>query len=251
MNADTSSTRIPTHVGEDRAGRNVDGVIEYILERIRTGQYAQGQQLVARDIARRLDVSVAPVREALHRLWGEGVVEFQSNRSARIRRLAREDVLHALEVWETHAGLMARLAAQRIKIRDNAERLHAARSEIASAQKRPDPQQYFRAVMRYQKTLADISENPYVEAIRQRLHTEFWTPVILHYIPKTEWSEYLRSFERIDAAIHAGAPDEAEREYRRHVRWAAGLMRAALPRDPAPLPAPVAPTRSRTRRRRA
>jgi DNA-binding GntR family transcriptional regulator len=233
-------------------GRMVDRVIDYIVARVHSGEYAQGRQLVARNIAKQLNVNVAPVREALHRLSGEGVVELFSNRSARVRHLSPADIFHALEVWEVHAGLMARLAAQRIKIRDNAERVRAVTEDVLTAQKQPDPGRYFTAIIRYQAILAEISENPYVDAVRKRLHTEFWTPQILSFIPKPQWPEYVASFGRIHAAILSGNPDEAEQQYKRHVRWAASVLRTTLPRDVAGLKVtvesrarPTAPARRR------
>lgn len=238
---------------ESLTGRNVDAVMQFILDRIRTGEYAQGQPLIAREIARRVGVSVAPVREALHRLWGEGIVEFHSNRSARVRRLSREDILHASEVWEVHGGLMARLAAERIKIDDNAERVRAASAAMVDRRQRLDPASYFHALMKFQNVLAEIGGNPYVMAVKKRLHTEFWTPASVLYIPKEAWAEYLDSFARVNAAILGGEPQEAENEYRRHVRFARSLLRRYLPKDLHLLPEPpaVSPRKHTGRSRRA
>lgn len=238
---------------EPLTGRNVDAVMQFILDRIRTGEYAQGQPLVARDIARRVGVSVAPVREALHRLWGEGIVEFHSNRSARVRRLSRDDVLHASEVWEVHGGLMARLAAERIKIDDNAERVRAASAAMVDRRRRLDPASYFHALMKYQDVLAEIGGNPYVMAVKKRLHTEFWTPASVLYIPDAAWTEYLDSFVRVNTAILEGEPQEAESEYRRHVRFARSLLRRHLPKDLHLLVEPpvVSPAKRNGRSRRA
>lgn len=235
-------------------GRNVDAVVDHVLSRIRTGEYAQGEPLIAREIARRVGVSVAPVREALHRLWGEGVVEFHSNRSARVRRLSREDVLHASEVWEVNAGLLARLAAERIKIHDNLERLRVVSAEIVNPRKRPDRTSYFHALMKCQNVLVDIGGNPYVQAVKKRLHTEFWTQASVLHIPEEIWPEYVDSYARVIAAILAGAPSEAENEYRRHIRLATTLLRRHLPPDLHLQPRrlhPVAARSGRTSAKRA
>jgi len=226
------STEPTDSLGSDMlAGRNVDAVVDHILSRIRTGEYAQGEPLVAREIARRVGVSVAPVREGLHRLWGEGVVEFHSNRSARVRRLSREEVLHASEVWEVIAGLMARLAAERIKIHDNTERLREASADIVNRRKRLDRAGYFHALMKCQNVLVGISGNPYVLAVKKRLHTEFWTQSSVLHIPADTWPGYVDSYARVIEAILAGVPQEAENEYRRHVHLATTLLRRYLPPD--------------------
>lgn len=221
----SSLTHTPTAA---MSGYTVGRVVDYILQRIRSGAYVQGQQVVARNVAVSMGISVAPVREALHQLSGEGVIELFSNRSARVRQLSLSEILNALEVWEVHGGLMARLAAQRVKIRNNAERIRAVTSRIRTAREHNDIQGYFSAVIQFQETLAAITENPYVEAVRKRLHTEFWTPQFASLFPREYHNEYLAKFDLIEAAILSGNPDDAERAYASHVRWAAGVLRQSV-----------------------
>lgn len=209
----------------------VERVMEFVLERIHSGEYEQGEQLIARTIAKELDLSVAPVREALHRLSGEGVIELFSNRSARVRRLSIDDILNALEVWEVHAGLTARLVAQRIKIRDNANRVRSAADALFMAAKSGESARYFHDVIRFQKILSEMTENPYIEIVRKRLHTEFWTPQFSSYFPQNLWPEYRENFDRIVNTILSGDADKAEQAYARHVRWAADNLRQSLVSD--------------------
>ncbi len=224
---DSSSLRSPSAQSQqlsppvDRVG----SVIEFIIARIRTGEYVQGQQIVARTIANTLGISVAPVREALHRLSGEGIIELHSNRSARVRQLSLEEILNALEVWEVHGALMARLVAERIKIRDNADRVRAATKKIHQARKADDLKAYSYAVIALQETLTAITENPYVEAVRKQLHTEFWTPQLASIFPAEHRDEYLANFDKIESAILSGDPVRAARTYAHHSRWVADRLR--------------------------
>lgn len=56
--------------------RNPFGVaLAAIRKRLRSGRLVQGEQLMARDLARELRLSPTPVREALSRLAGEGLLE--------------------------------------------------------------------------------------------------------------------------------------------------------------------------------
>ncbi|MEM9880153.1 MAG: GntR family transcriptional regulator, partial [Pseudomonadota bacterium] len=102
---------------EKAASYSVDSISDLIVNRIETGVYRQGDQLIARTIAQELGTSIAPVREALNRLKGEGLVEFFSNRSARVKELSDKELLDSLEVWQANAMLQVRLAAQRAGIR--------------------------------------------------------------------------------------------------------------------------------------
>jgi DNA-binding GntR family transcriptional regulator len=57
-------------------------VAEWLRERIIAGGFARGQRLKQADIARQLDISITPVREALRLLEAEGYVRVSSHRGA-------------------------------------------------------------------------------------------------------------------------------------------------------------------------
>lgn len=207
------------------SGHTVDRVMDYILQRIHSGEYGQGTQIVARTIAKDLDLSVAPVREAIHRLSGEGVIELFSNRSARVRQLSIEDILDALEVWEVHAGLTARLVAERIKIRDNSLKLRKVSEALQRSSAGGDRAGYYCHLVRFQEVMSEIAGNPYVDAVRKRLHTEFWTQQLSEHLPSELWPEYFASFERIIPAILSGDSKKAEKTYASHIHWVADVLR--------------------------
>lgn len=101
------------------------------------GELAPGERLLTAQLSERFQVSPTPLREALHRFAGEGLVEFIPQRGARVAELSANDsreltelrallepacVTHALEhpsdewaaaVASSAAGLIASLAARR------------------------------------------------------------------------------------------------------------------------------------------
>ena len=62
----------------------VDQAYEQLLERIASGQIAEGEKLVIDHIAKEFGVSLIPVREALARLLAENVVEYSRNKGYRV-----------------------------------------------------------------------------------------------------------------------------------------------------------------------
>ncbi|MEM6681396.1 MAG: GntR family transcriptional regulator [Pseudomonadota bacterium] len=210
-------------VSDDPAEENsvglsqVDHIIAKIVERIRFGEYAEGQTLVARLIAKEMNASVVPVREALARLAGEGVVELLQNRSPRVKKLSNKEVLDALEVWEVHAGLIARLAAQKINIRGNRALLKKTRKQIASIKKKKNRSDLFAEVIVMQEALGKIVDNQYIQRVTMSLHTELWTKRLTDAIPDKEWPAYVDDFIEIIDAIDAGNAKAAENAYRRHI----------------------------------
>ena len=94
-----------------------ESVVDLAYERIRSlvvqGEILPGARLGQVELAEQLGVSRTPVREALRRLTGEGLVEFLPNRGFRAAGLGLDEVLRRLEVRLLLEPGIARLAAER------------------------------------------------------------------------------------------------------------------------------------------
>jgi len=88
-------------------------VAELLRRRIVAGVYTQGVRLVEGRLSVELGVSRVPVREALHALAAEGLVELSPRRGASVTRVPAAIGHELVEVRATLEGLNARLAAQR------------------------------------------------------------------------------------------------------------------------------------------
>jgi len=95
---------------------------EAILMQIADGTYPPGTRLVLDRLARELDVSTLPVREAIRRLEAEGYVQFQQNVGATV---AAFDARSFIEAIETLAVLESAATAQ--------SAVHLTSSDIAAA----------------------------------------------------------------------------------------------------------------------
>ncbi len=108
-------------------------VVEYTIaalrEAIRDGRFEPGQRLVVADVTNMLGVSSGPVREAVRRLTGEGLVEITPHRGAAVREFSARDIREIFQVREVLEGLAARLAAERIDAGDGRDRLLAIQRE--------------------------------------------------------------------------------------------------------------------------
>lgn len=97
--------KIKKRTGRVRPGNLAEDVATRLREGIRTGQYLAGEPLREADLARALGVSRVPVREALHRLVGEGLVELRPNLGARVAAISElelTELAELLRVLETH-----------------------------------------------------------------------------------------------------------------------------------------------------
>ncbi|HZO95665.1 MAG TPA: GntR family transcriptional regulator [Candidatus Baltobacteraceae bacterium] len=110
-----------------------DAVVDALREAILTGAYAPGERLVQDELAESLGISRIPLREALRRLEGEGLVIISPNRGAIVRPLAPKDVLDLYDVRLALESLAVRRAAEHYTdLRESTERMRDdARAAIA------------------------------------------------------------------------------------------------------------------------
>jgi DNA-binding GntR family transcriptional regulator len=89
-----------------------DQVHDLLLRQILEGQRASGSALLTDELARELNVSRTPLREAILRLAAEGFVETQPNRSAVVRSLDAEQIQQIFQIREALETCAAASACQ-------------------------------------------------------------------------------------------------------------------------------------------
>lgn len=110
--------------------------IEWVEEQMRSaillGELSPGERLLTAQLAERFSVSPTPLREAMQRLAGEGLVEFTAQRGARVRPLSVEDcqeiaeLRHLLEPRALRDAALAGDDAWRAQVRRASKALLAA-----------------------------------------------------------------------------------------------------------------------------
>lgn len=92
-----------------------------LREQILNGEIPQGHRLVVRTYAAKYGTSDLPVREAIRRLEGDGLVEVHQNRGASVRHLTAEEIPGTYIVRGELEGLATRLAGPHLDQSDLAE----------------------------------------------------------------------------------------------------------------------------------
>ena len=104
-------------MSENRTAIEVGSAVSMAYERLRalvlSGDLPPGSRLAQAEFAEQLGTSTTPVREALRRLVGEGLVEFHPNRGFRTSDLGVAAMLRRLEVRLIVEPGIAVLAAER------------------------------------------------------------------------------------------------------------------------------------------
>ena len=91
---------------------NVDGIVNSLRDKILTGTYPPGERLVETDLADEFGVSRGPVRDALKRLAGVGLVTAKNNVGVQVRTFSLADAKAFYQLREALEVQVAQLAAQ-------------------------------------------------------------------------------------------------------------------------------------------
>jgi len=85
-----------------------------IKQSITEGAYGPGYRLVLGQIAKELDVSVVPVREAIRRLEAEGLVTFTTNVGAQVVAVDAREYRYTMETLSLVEGMATAMAAPHV-----------------------------------------------------------------------------------------------------------------------------------------
>lgn len=133
----------------------------FIRERIDDGRYVPGFRLVLGQIARELDVSVVPVREAIRLLEAEGLVTFERNVGAQVALIKETEYLHTMQTLALVEGFATSLSAPYL----TAEHVTRAR-EINDRMRRTlddfDPHRFTELNLEFHAVLYEECPNPHV-----------------------------------------------------------------------------------------
>jgi DNA-binding GntR family transcriptional regulator len=187
-----------------------------IREQITTLELAPGSVINDQQLARNLDMGLAPVREALKLLAHENLVVITPRHGLYVADVNVPDLEQLSEMRLALEGLSARLAAQRANDDDNAV-LEALRHEQASTPAE-DSRRLFDVDHKFHQTVAQAAHNKYLAASLERLFglsQRLWYLALpsLGFLP----SSVEKHLELVEA-IKTRDGDQAERIMREHVK---------------------------------
>lgn len=202
-----------------RAGL-VDRVADTLMSTILAGQIAPGERLAESMIAKQMDLSRAPVREALRLLENSGLVEYRANRGFFVQVVSAQAVsdLYELRIALESAAIR-RLVATRAQ-----DALPVLRAQLAEmyrlADADTDTMAQVEADMQFHRLICEGSGNRrYLQLFDQIANeTRLGVQVIGRFYENVR--QTAESHEPIVAAIAAADPDRAAAVIDAHIREA-------------------------------
>jgi len=189
----------------------------WIKERIARQDFTPGYRLVLGSLAKDLDMSVVPVREAIRQLEAEGLVTFERNVGAHVSMVDDSAYRNSMQALSILEGAATALAARRLTV-DDIRRARAINQLMIETLDHFDPHSFTALNQEFHTTLFEHCANPrLLEIVRGE-----WGRLgnlrdsTFSFVPGRA-AESVREHENILRLIEADAPlDEIEHAARRH-----------------------------------
>ncbi|HHC7319107.1 GntR family transcriptional regulator [Vibrio cholerae] len=108
------SSPLVRQASTEKESTKSENLTEYLIEAIVEGQLAPGSKISEPELAKQFQVSRGPLREALMRVEGLGLIERIPHIGARVIQLSPPKLVELYAVREALEGMAARLAARNI-----------------------------------------------------------------------------------------------------------------------------------------
>ncbi len=108
------SSPLVRQASTEKESTKSENLTEYLIEAIVEGQLAPGSKISEPELAKQFQVSRGPLREALMRVEGLGLIERIPHIGARVIQLSPTKLVELYAVREALEGMAARLAARNI-----------------------------------------------------------------------------------------------------------------------------------------
>ena len=193
-----------------------DFAYRIMRDAIRSGKFRPGEHLREADVAKWLNISRTPVREAFHRIVSEGLLTSGPWNGVMVAELSADQLVQLYTIREVLEGAAAALAAK-----------HATKAEVqrlfkiaGTEEGEKDPEKFFIINSELHQTLYGAAHNPYllqslnsiIDTLSLLRHSTFILPGSIELAHR----EHLK----IIRAIRDHKAAEAEKLAREHVRHA-------------------------------
>jgi len=186
-----------------------------IKEKIVTLELAPSSVIDEQTLMKELELGRTPIREALHRLAAEGLVDIVPRRGMFVANISITDLQNILEVRMVLVGFCARLAAQRITEEQIAQ-MEAILQDLEQVQD-GDAKALMAIDERFQGLLCQAADNEFLAEVLGRLYAQ---SLRLWYLALDRLSgvrEVIGQHRGVAEALKAGDEARAEALIQQHI----------------------------------
>ena len=195
-----------------------DQTYDIIKNMIIVREIEPGKKINEEHIAKEIQVSRTPIREALCRLENEGIVKIIPRRGAFVSDLTETNVREILLIREVLEGLVVRLAVENMDAK-MLEKLRNAIEKVSSiSEKDRNLINYTRSEVDFHALLLSASNNQMLKNMMEMVNAHLQMIRLRTVVIPERAQKTVKEHQQILNAIEKGDADSAEELMRKHVR---------------------------------
>jgi DNA-binding GntR family transcriptional regulator len=175
---------------------------QILLERILDGTYKPGERLVELQIAKELETSQSPVREAFRYLEALRVVETETYKGTRVRSISAKELEDSSLVRAVLEELGGQLAAPHLK--NNTDELEEYSRKFMKAAKEKDVSKYSLNDIEFHRIIMQSSQNQILIAMWESVVLESRFRLTLRRIGEDQLTEFGKAHLPVIDALKKG-----------------------------------------------
>lgn len=205
----------------------VDRALNEIVLGLVSGRYEPGDRLNASRIAKETGVGLVPVREALHLLAGQGVIDMLPQRGARVRGMSRIETEGWHQVFQALTLIGIRAAAGLIHEQPALRgALRVAQDVVDGAVDGQSNPAILNALLDYHRRLNAFCGFALLDEASRRLQVVHWISFVARYaalVPHR--ASIVENYRRLSEALARGDADAACAAYNYECAFMNALIR--------------------------
>lgn len=151
-----------------------EDVKNYLISMIMHGKYKHGERIIETKIAKHLNISQAPVREAIRDLEQIGVLDTEPYRGTYVREFSEEDLKNTYDVREELEALAMRTAILHLQDED-LDTMDKILDDMVNALAIDDIVAVVNLDVKFHELIIKASQNKMLEKAWQTVNITYWT----------------------------------------------------------------------------
>lgn len=193
-----------------------DRIFEIIEKQILSGAIKPGERLVETELAENLGTSKSPVREALKKLEGEGIVKLIPRKGYLVRDIDRKSIEDFVDIMIVIEPAIASYALKR-KNDAVCKEIDKILNEMKSTLKKKDHESYVLLNDRFHGLFVDLTENEWFLKFFNTLHKQADMLRSLSLHTRDRFSRSIKEHEAIAEAYKSGDEKRLVEAVRHHI----------------------------------
>lgn len=194
-----------------------DQIANHLRDMIIQNELAPGDRIREREVCKELQVSRTPLREALHKLASEGLIELIPNRGAVISKPNADEIADMLQVLGVLEAFAGERVCEFISDEEVAE-IKALQFEMLAAFSRQDRLKYFKLNQKIHLAIVKAARSETLLSLHTRLNARLYRIRYQSNLKNETWGSALEEHDSILEALELREAGKLSDLLRQHLK---------------------------------